>query len=118
MPRITRPVSGVIRVAVLALCCGSLAALLAEAALAQGSNFDLEGTISQHESGKLTIDTGGGIIFHATYAADTPIVHADGKPAAEKDLKAGVKVHIFGDLQQNGEVKSQKVEIEDGSSKS
>ena len=107
-----------IRIAVVVLCCWSLAALLADVALAQESSFDLEGTISQHEPGKLTIDTGGGIIFHATYAADTPIVHADGKPATDKDLKIGVKVHIFGDLQQNGEVKSQKIEIEDGQSKS
>lgn len=118
MAGITRGASRLVGITFVALCFCLLTVLLAKAAPAQDSNFDLEGSISEHEPGKLTIDTGGGIIFHATYAADTPIVHADGKPAAEKDLKTGVKVHILGDLQQNGEVKSQKIEIEDGQSKS
>ena len=96
-----------------ALFCVALLVAIAEPAAGQESNFDLEGTISHQEPGKLTIDTGDNIIFHATYAADTPISHADGKPASKDDLKIGVKVHIAGDLQESGEVKSQKIEIED-----
>ena len=121
MPRVIplagRRTSRTVGIAVAALCCAFLAAA-GTRARAQDTNFDLEGTISHQETGKLTIDTGGNIIFHATYAADTPIVHADGKPASEKDLKVGVKVHIAGDLQESGEVKAQKIEIEDGQSKS
>jgi len=102
---------------VLAALCWCAVAAVAAPPTPQGTNFDLEGTISRHEAGKLTIDTGGNIIFHATYTADTPILHADGKPATEKDLKVGVKVHILGDLQESGEVKAQRIEIEDGASK-
>jgi hypothetical protein len=113
VPGTARCNSRLIGIAVAGLCCWSLVNLVAQP-LPQGTNFDLEGTISHQEAGKLTIDSGGNIIFHATYTADTAIVHADGKPASEKDLKVGVKVHILGDLQESGEVKAQRIEIEDG----
>ena len=117
MPGPARFASRVTGVAVAVLCCWSFVILYAEPAAPQGTNFDLEGSITEHAPGKLTIDTGGNIIFHATYTADTAIVHADGKPATEKDLKTGVKIHILGDLQESGEVKAQRIEIEDGASK-
>jgi hypothetical protein len=117
VPGAARYIPRLIGIAVAGLCCWSLVTRGAQPASAQGTNFDLEGSITEHTAGKLTIDTGGNIIFHATYAADTAIVHADGKPASEKDLKTGVKVHILGDLQESGEVKAQRIEIEDGASK-
>jgi hypothetical protein len=117
VPGAARYASRLIGIALAGLCCWPLVNLLAQAAAPQGTNFDLEGNITHQEAGKLTIDTGGNIIFHATYTADTAMVHADGKPASEKDLKVGVKVHILGDLQESGEVKAQRIEIEDGASK-
>jgi hypothetical protein len=117
VPDAARYLSRLIGIAVAGLCCWSLVTLGTQSASAQGTNFDLEGSISRHEAGKLTIDTGGNIIFHATYTDSTAIVHADGKPASEKDLNVGVKVHILGDLQESGEVKAQRIEIEDGASK-
>jgi hypothetical protein len=106
----------VISLALAGLCCWA-AVLAAEPALPQDTNFDLEGSITRHDAGKLTIDTGGNIIFHATYTDSTKILHADGKPASEADLKVGVKVHILGDLQESGEIKAQRIDIEDGATK-
>jgi hypothetical protein len=83
-----------------------------EARPPQSSSFDLEGTISRRSPGKLTISSGENIIFHVTYDDKTTILEADGKPGSERDLKVGIKVHILGELEESGEVKAQKIEIE------
>jgi hypothetical protein len=78
----------------------------------QGSNFDLEGKITQQSKGRLTVDTGQGILFHVTYDDKTNIVRADSSAGSEEDLKVGEKIHAIGDLQDSGEIKAQKIEIE------
>jgi len=103
-------------VAVLVLCVTALVAQLAPAQDAS-SNFDLEGNITQQSKGKLTVDTGQGILFHVVYDAKTNIVRADSSAASEQQLKVGVKVHVVGDLQDSGEIKAQRIEIEGGASK-
>jgi hypothetical protein len=91
-----------------------LASLLPQTIRAQdqSSNFDLEGKITQQSKGKLTFDTGQGILFHVTFDDKTSIVRADSSPGSEQDLKVGVKIHAIGDLQDSGEIKAQKIEIE------
>ncbi|HEY6290050.1 MAG TPA: hypothetical protein VI455_00595 [Terriglobia bacterium] len=83
----------------------------------QGSNFDLNGTISKQSAGKLTVDSGQGIFFRVSYGDETTIVRADGSSGSEKDLKAGIKVHVLGDLEESGEVKAQRIEIQGDESK-
>lgn len=93
------------------LCLG---ALLGGRAPAQqgGSNFDLEGKISERSKNRLTVDTGQGILFHVTFDDKTSIVRADSSAGSEADLKVGVKVHAIGELQDSGDIKAQKIEIE------
>ena len=81
------------------------------------SNFDLEGKITQQSKGKLTVDTGQGILFHVTYDDKTNIVRADSSAGSEQDLKVGVKIHAIGELQDSGEIKAQRIEIEPASDK-
>lgn len=97
-----------------------LTALLAGLTLAQqgSSNFDLEGSISKQSKGKLTVDTGQSILFHVAYDDKTSIVRADSSAGLEEDLKVGVKVHVIGDLQDSGEIKAQRIEIEAAPAKS
>ena len=78
----------------------------------QSSNFDLEGKITQQSKGKLTVDTGHGILFHVTFDDKTSIVRADSSEGSEQDLKVGVKIHAIGDLLDSGEIKAQRIEIE------
>ena len=78
----------------------------------QSSNFDLEGKITQQSKGKLTVDAGQGILFHVTFDDKTSIVRADSSAGSEQDLKVGVRIHAVGDLQDSGEIKAQKIEIE------
>ncbi len=78
----------------------------------QSSNFDLEGKITQQAKGKLTVDTGQGILFHVTFDDKTSIVRTDSSPGSEQDLKVGVKIHAIGELEDSGEIKAQKIEIE------
>lgn len=95
-----------------------IALVNAAASARQGtSNFDLAGSISQQSKGKLTVDSGQGILFHVTYDSDTSIVRADSSAGSEQDLKVGVKVHVLGDLQDSGEIKAQRIEIESAPAK-
>lgn len=77
-----------------------------------GSNFDLEGKISQRSKNRLTVDTGQGILFHVTFDDKTSIVRADSSAGSEQDLKVGVKIHAIGELQDSGDIQAQKIEIE------
>ena len=81
----------------------------------QGSDFDLEGTIQDQSAGKLTIGSGDGIIFHVVYDQKCSIVRPDGSAGSEQDLKVGLKVHIFGTLDESGKVKARRIEILDKS---
>lgn len=80
------------------------------------SNFDLEGKITQQSKGRLTVDTGQGILFHVTYDEKTSIVRADSSAGSEQDLKVGVKVHAVGDLLDSGDIKAARIEIKDAGS--
>lgn len=82
---------------------------LASAATAQAMDFVVEGTISRHEPGKLTINSEGNIIFHARYDDKTTIQHEDGSPASAKDLHVGVKIRIEGELPESGEIIAHRI---------
>jgi Domain of unknown function (DUF5666) len=81
-------------------------------AAAQADTFDLAGAISQKSRGKLTVNSGEGILFHVVYDEKTTIVAADGKPGTEDELKVGVRVHVLGDFDDAGEVKARRIEIQ------
>ena len=88
----------------------SLATSLASPAAAQEAmDFTVEGKISWHEPGKLTISSEGNIIFHARYDDQTAIQHADGSPASAKDLQVGVMVRIEGELPESGEIIAHRI---------
>ena len=88
----------------------SLATNLTSPAAAQDAmDFTIEGKISRHEPGKLTISAEGNIIFHARYDDQTTIQHADGSPASEKDLQVGVRVRIEGELPESGEIIAHRI---------
>jgi len=78
----------------------------------QGDSFDLEGTISQQSPGKLTVDSGQGILFHVVYDEKTAIVGPDGKPGTAQDFKVGLRVHVLGNFDDSGAVKARRIEIQ------
>jgi hypothetical protein len=96
-----------------------LAVFLSQPAQAQdaSSNFDLEGKITQQSKGKFTVDSGQGILFHVVYDDKVSILRADSSAGSEQDLKVGVKVHVIGDLQDSGEIRAQRIEIEGAGAK-
>jgi hypothetical protein len=90
----------------------SLTTSLASPAAAQEAmDFTIEGKISRHEPGKLTINAEGNMIFHARYDDQTTIRHADGSPASSKDLQMGVQIRIEGQLPESGEIVSQRITL-------
>ena len=85
--------------------------LASPAAAQEAMDFTVEGKISQHEPGKLTINSEGNIIFHARYDDKTAIQHTDGSPAASKDLQVGVQVRIEGNLPESGEIIARRITL-------
>ena len=83
--------------------------LTSSVAAQEAMDFTLEGKISRHEPGKLTISAEGNIIFHARYDDQTTIQHEDGSPASEKDLRVGVMVRIEGQLPESGEIIAHRI---------
>jgi len=84
----------------------------------QEMNFTLEGKISKHSPGKLTISGEGNIIFHVAYSDKTEIKRKDGSAGSAQDLRVGMTVRVGGDLTESGEVVAQKIEIQsEGTSK-
>ena len=81
------------------------------AAAQDAMDFTIEGKISRHEPGKLTISAEGNIIFHARYDDKTTIQHADGSPASSKDLRVGVMVRIEGELPESGEIIAHRIQL-------
>ena len=77
--------------------------------IAQESNFTLEGKVTQKSEGKLTVSTEENIIFHVRYDEKTDIRLKDGGQGSDKDLKAGLKVRVEGDLSESGEVVARKI---------
>jgi len=90
----------------------SLATSLASPAAAQETmDFTVEGKISRHEPGKLTVSMEGNIIMHARYDDKTTILRADGSPASEKDLQVGAMVRIEGQLPESGEIIAHRITL-------
>ena len=77
----------------------------------QESGFTLEGKVTQKSEGKLTVSTEENIIFHVRYDEKTDIRLNDGAPGSDKDLKAGLKVKVEGDLSESGEILAHKIQV-------
>ena len=85
---------------------------------ADDSSFTLEGKITAKEGSKLTVNTGENIIFHVVYNDKTVIKNKDGSPATGKDLRAGVRIAVAGDLAESGEITAKTIDIQgEGSGK-
>lgn len=94
---------------------------------AQGQNspsapitFTVNGSITEHSPGKLTVDGGQNMLFTVKYDSTTQIKDSDGKPAKASDLKVGVKILAKGDLTEAGDVIAKTITIQQkskGSSK-
>jgi hypothetical protein len=78
----------------------------------QESTFTLEGKVTEVVKDKLTVSTEDNIIFHVRVDDKTDIKRDDGSAGSEKDLHPGIRVKVAGDLQESGEIKAQKIEIE------
>jgi len=78
----------------------------------QDSSFTLEGKVTEVVKDKLTVSTEDNIIFHVRVDDKTDIKRDDGSAGSAKDLHAGIRVKVAGDLEESGEIKAQKIEIE------
>jgi len=78
----------------------------------QESSFTLEGKVTEVVKDKLTVSTQDNIIFHVRVDDKTDIKREDGSAGAAKDLHAGIRVKVAGDLEESGEIRAQKIEIE------
>lgn len=78
-------------------------------------SFSVNGTITEHSSGKLTVDSGQNMLFTVKYDSTTQIQHSDGSPAKASDLRVGVKIFARGTLTEAGDVIAKKITIESGS---
>lgn len=74
-------------------------------------NFTVEGKITRHSPGKLTLSTEENIIFHVRYDDKTEIKRKDGSPGSAKDFRVGVKVMVDGELTEAGEIIAQRIEV-------
>jgi len=79
---------------------------------AQAMNFTVEGKVTRHDPGKLTISSGENIIFHVRYDDKTDIKRSDGSPGTAKDLRVGVVVRVEGELTEAGEIIAARIEIQ------
>lgn len=106
--------SNVVAVGIAILLFNLLPARAVSSPAFQGTNFTLDGKITEHTPGKLTVSTEENIIFHVRYTDKTEIKHQDGSAGSEKDLRVGVMIHVDGDLSDSGEINAQKIEIQPG----
>ena len=90
----------------LAACAGGISTA------APAADFVVDGKITEHSPGRLTISTEANIIFHARYDGETVIKRRDGSAGSPKDLRIGEKIKIEGDLTESGEIIAQKIELE------
>ena len=78
----------------------------------QAMGFTVEGKITRHSPGKLTISAEENVIFHVRYDEKTEIRRSDGSAGTAKDLRVGTKVKVEGELTETGEVVARKIELE------
>ncbi len=76
------------------------------------TNFTLEGKVTQHSAGKLTVSTGENILFHVRYGEKTVIKRPDGSSGSAQDVRVGLRIKVEGELTQSGEIVAQKIEIQ------
>lgn len=77
----------------------------------QATNFTLEGKVTQHSAGKLTVSTEQNIVFHVRYDEKTVIKRQDGSRGSAKEIHRGSRVSVEGDLTASGEIIAQKIEL-------
>jgi hypothetical protein len=78
----------------------------------EAMNFTVEGKITRHDPGKLTISSGENIIFRVRYDDKTDIKRSDGNPGTTKELRVGVVVRVEGELTEAGEIIAARIEIQ------
>ncbi|MGH9327015.1 MAG: hypothetical protein ACRD2B_10090 [Terriglobia bacterium] len=109
--RLTEPA-----VALLVLLVGSAllgaSGLPAQSTSQQGTSFNLEGKITEHTPGRLTVSTEDNIIFHVTYNEKTAIYRKDGSAGSPSDLKVGAIIKAAGELSPTGVVEASRIDME------
>src|SRR2546422_10037493 len=94
-PARLRTISAFFLASALAAGAASLSGSLSQSeAPGQAMNFTVEGKITEHTPGKLTLRAGGNMVFHERYDDKTEVKSKDGSPASAKDLRTGLKVRI------------------------
>lgn len=83
-----------------------------QAEQAEQNDFTLDGKIVEINKNRLTVDTGGSIIFHVTYNDKTDIKRKDGSAGSAKDLRVGAKIHVAGNLSDSGDVVAARIDLE------
>ncbi len=78
----------------------------------QAMGFTVEGKITRHSPGKLTISAEANVIFHVRYDEKTEIRRSDGSAGTAKDLRVGIRVRVEGELTETGEVVARKIELQ------
>jgi len=112
-PRL-RTISAFFLASALAAGAASLSGSLSQSeAPGQAMNFTVEGKITEHTPGKLTLRAEGNMVFHVRYDDKTEVKNKDGSPASAKDLRTGLKVRIEGELTEAGEVIAQRIQLEE-----
>jgi hypothetical protein len=94
------------------LACGSALVLAACPPQGQGTNFNLEGKITDQAPGKLTVNMQGNIIMHVSYDTKTQIRRKDGSAGSSKDLTVGAVVKVEGNLNSSGVVEAHQIDLE------
>jgi len=75
-------------------------------------NFTVQGKITKHTPGRLTINTEENILFRVRYDDKADIRKSDGTSGTAKDLRVGLTVRVDGELTEAGEILAQKIEIQ------
>lgn len=77
----------------------------------QEMNFTLEGKITKHAAGKLTVSAEQNIVFRVSYNDKTEIKRKDGGAGSAEDLRVGLRIRVEGDLTESGEVVALKIAL-------
>jgi hypothetical protein len=75
-------------------------------------NFTVEGKITRLAPNKITLSTEENMVFHVVYSDQTEIKNKDGRSAAAKDLRVGLRVRVDGNLTESGEIIARRIEIQ------
>lgn len=110
-----------IRIIAVALCLLGACSLVLIVALTapgavpqnpQGTSFNLEGKITEHTAGKLTVSEQDNIVFHVAYDEKTQIHRKDGSAGTPQDLKVGEMIKVEGELNPAGLVEARRIDLE------